>query len=178
LRVKSVHFEEYFVKRAAKDKVLGVEFVGAAVARPSPKVIESILDSEVVVICPSNPIVSVGTILSVDGIRDALRKTNAKVVGISPIVAGAPIKGPADKLLQGLGLEVSAFSVAKLYSDFLDTFIIDTKDAALKTRIEQLGIKVKVTDTIMKSLEDKFGWQRLFSSLYRLFNGLYTIWAC
>jgi len=152
---KSVHFEEYFVKRAAKDKVLGVEFVGAAVARPSPKVIESILDSEVVVICPSNPIVSVGTILSVDGIRDALRKTNAKVVGISPIVAGAPIKGPADKLLQGLGLEVSAFSVAKLYSDFLDTFIIDTKDAALKTRIEQLGIKVKVTDTIMKSLEDK-----------------------
>ncbi len=151
----SVHFEEYFVKRAAKDIVLGVEFVGAADAKPSPKVIESIINSELVVICPSNPIVSVGTILSVDGIRDALRKTHSKVVGISPIVAGAPIKGPADKLLQGLGLEVSAFSVAKLYSDFLDTFIIDTKDAEQKKSIEQLGIKVKVTDTIMKSLEDK-----------------------
>ena len=150
-----VHFEEYFVKRQAKDNVLGVEFVGAADAKPSPKVIDSIIDAEMIVICPSNPIVSIGTILSVDGIRDALRRTSAKVVGVSPIVAGAPIKGPADKLLRGLGFEVSAFSVAKLYADFLDTFVIDTKDAGEKNKIEQLGINVKVTDTVMKSLEDK-----------------------
>jgi LPPG:FO 2-phospho-L-lactate transferase len=150
-----VHFEEYFVKRQAKDKVLGVEFVGSAKAKPSPKVIDSINDAEMIVICPSNPIVSIGTILSVDGIRDALRRTSAKVVGVSPIVAGAPIKGPADKLLRGLGFEVSAFSVAKLYADFLDTFVIDTKDAEEKSKIEQLGINVKVTDTVMKSLEDK-----------------------
>jgi LPPG:FO 2-phospho-L-lactate transferase len=150
-----VHFEEYFVKRQAKDKVLGVEFVGAANAKPAPEVVDSILNSERVVICPSNPIVSIGTILSVDSIRDALRKTSAKIVGVSPIVAGAPVKGPADKLLRGLGFEVSAFSVAKLYEDFLDTFVIDIKDADEKDRIEQLRINVKVTDTVMKRLEDK-----------------------
>lgn len=151
----SIHFEEYFVKRMAKDAVLGVDFVGASSAQPSPGVVDSIMDAELVVVCPSNPIVSIGTILSVNGIRDALRKTDARVVGISPIVAGAPIKGPADKLLLGLGLEVSSFSVAKLYSDFLDTFIIDNLDLSEKSRIERLGIRVKTTNTLMKSLEDK-----------------------
>ena len=150
-----IHFEEYFVKRQAKDKVLAVEFVGAAQAKPSPKVVNSIIDAERVVICPSNPIVSIGTILSVNGIRDALKETDARVVGVSPIVAGAPIKGPADKLLRGLGFGVSAFSVAKLYADFLDTYVIDIRDVEEKSRIEQLGIKVKMTDTVMKSLEDK-----------------------
>src|SRR5208283_2942226 len=150
-----IHFEEYFVKRQAKDKVLGVEFVGAAQAKPSPKVVNSIINAERVIICPSNPIVSIGTILSVEGIRDALKETDAQVVGVSPIVAGAPIKGPADKLLRGLGFEVSSFSVAKLYADFLDTYVIDIKDVEEKNRIEQLGIKVKVTDTVMKCLEDK-----------------------
>jgi LPPG:FO 2-phospho-L-lactate transferase len=151
----SIHFEEYFVKRGSKEKVLGVEFAGAASAKPSPQVIASIMDADTVIICPSNPIVSVGTILSIDGIRDALRKTSGKVVGVSPIVAGAPIKGPADKLLRGLGFEVSAFGVAKLYADFLDTFVIDNIDGAEKSRIESLGIRVKVTNTIMKSLENK-----------------------
>jgi LPPG:FO 2-phospho-L-lactate transferase len=150
-----IHFEEYFVKRASQDTILGVEFIGAAQAKPSPQVIESILDAEMVVICPSNPIVSVGTILSVGGIRDALKKTNAKIVGVSPIVAGATIKGPADKMLRALGLEVSAFSVAKLYSDFLDAFVVDVKDSEEAKRIEGLGIDVNVTDTIMKSLDDK-----------------------
>jgi LPPG:FO 2-phospho-L-lactate transferase len=157
LKEGSIHFEEYFVKRASKDNILGVDFVGSDDAKPSPKVIDSIMNSEMVIVCPSNPIVSIGTILSVEGIRDALRKTSAKVVGVSPIVAGSPIKGPADRLLSGLGFEVSAFSVAKLYTDFLDTFVIDTKDAMEKQRIEQLGIDVKVTDTIMKSLTDKVG---------------------
>jgi LPPG:FO 2-phospho-L-lactate transferase len=150
-----IHFEEYFVKRQAEDKVLGVEFLGSAEAKPAPQTIDSILNAEIVVVCPSNPIVSIGTILSVSGIRDALRKTNARIVGVSPIVDGAPIKGPADKLLRGLGFEVSAFSVAKLYEDFLDAFVIDTRDADEKGRIEKLGIDVKVTDTVMKGLEDK-----------------------
>ena len=152
---ESIHFEEYFVKKQAKDKVLGVEFVGAVDAKPSPKVVDSIMNAEVVVICPSNPIVSIGTILAVNGIRDALRNTSARVVGVSPIVAGAPVKGPADKLLRGLGFEVSAFSVAKLYSDFIDTFVIDNMDRAEKSRIEKLGISVKITNTVMRSLEDK-----------------------
>ena len=150
-----IHFEEYFVKRQAKDNVLGVEFVGSAQAKAAPEAVDAILNAEMVVVCPSNPIVSIGSILAVDGIREALRKTNAKIVGVSPIVDGAPIKGPADKLMHGLGFEVSAFSVAKLYADFLDAFVIDVKDADEKSRIEKLGIDVKVTDTVMKGLEDK-----------------------
>jgi LPPG:FO 2-phospho-L-lactate transferase len=157
----SVHFEEYFVKRAAKETVLGVEFIGAAEAKPSPKVIDSIMNAERIIVCPSNPIVSVGTILSVKGVREALQKTNAKIVGISPIVAGAPIKGPADKLLRGLGLDVSAFSVAKLYADFLDSFIIDKLDTAERGVIEDLGINVKVTNTVMKTLADKISLARV-----------------
>ncbi|MCW3996716.1 MAG: 2-phospho-L-lactate transferase [Candidatus Bathyarchaeota archaeon] len=155
LREGSVHFEEYFVKRQCQGNVLGVEFVGSATAKPSPEVMDAILDAEVVVVCPSNPIVSIGTILSVAGVRDALRRANARVVAVSPIVAGLPIKGPADKLMRGLGLEVSAFGVAKLYSDFLDVFVIDTLDASEKERIEKLGIKVKVTNTFMRTLKDK-----------------------
>ena len=151
----SMHFEEYFVKRHYKDEVLGVDFLGAASAKPSPGVIDALLDSKVVVVCPSNPIVSIGTILSVDGIRDALRRTDARVVAVSPIVAGAPLKGPADKMLRGLGLEVSAYGVAKLYSDFLDAMVIDVRDAAQKDRIEQLDLGVTVTNTVMKALEDK-----------------------
>jgi LPPG:FO 2-phospho-L-lactate transferase len=150
-----VHFEEYFVKRAQKDEILGVEFIGASEAKPPPDVIRALMTSEKIVICPSNPIVSIGTILAVQGIREALKKTNAKIVGVSPIIAGATIKGPADKMLASLGLEVSAYSVAKLYSDFLDTFVIDVKDSEQAERIQQLGIDVKVTNTIMKSLDDK-----------------------
>jgi LPPG:FO 2-phospho-L-lactate transferase len=150
-----VHFEEYFVKRASKDDILGVQFIGASNAKPAPGVIEALKTSEKIVICPSNPIVSIGTILAVQGIREALKNTNAKIVGVSPIVAGATIKGPADKMLASLGLEVSAYSVAKLYSDFLDTFVIDVKDSDQAERIRQLGINVKVTNAIMKSLDDK-----------------------
>ena len=151
----SIHFEEYFVRRQAKDEVLGVEFVGATTAKPAPGVLDAILKAEIVVVCPSNPVVSIGTILEVDGVRDALKRTNARVIGISPIVAGMPIKGPADKMLRGLGFEVSAYGVAKIYSDFLDTFVIDTKDTGSKSRVETLGVNVKVTNTVMKSLEDK-----------------------
>ncbi|MGO8805808.1 MAG: 2-phospho-L-lactate transferase [Candidatus Bathyarchaeia archaeon] len=150
-----IHFEEYFVKRQAKDQVLGVEFVGSAKAKTSRQTVDSIMNAEMIVICPSNPIVSIGSILSVEGIRDALRKTNAKIVGISPIVDGAPIKGPADKLMRALGFEVSAFSVAKLYADFVDAFVIDTRDVDEKQRIEKLGINVTVTNTLMTCLEDK-----------------------
>ncbi len=150
-----LHFEEYFVKRQARDEVLGVEFDGALTAKPAPGVLEAILGAETVIVSPSNPVVSIGTILAVEGVRDALVRTNGRVVAISPIVAGAPIKGPADKLLHGLGCEVSAYGVAQLYSDFLDTMVIDTLDYEQKQRIEQLGIKVKVTNTVMRNLEDK-----------------------
>jgi LPPG:FO 2-phospho-L-lactate transferase len=149
------HFEEYLVKREAKDNVLGVEFHGAKEAKPAPGVIDSLLNTDLILVCPSNPIVSIGTILSIKGVRETLRKTKARKVAISPIVGGAPIKGPADKLLIGLGVEVSAFSVAKLYADFLDCFILDEVDLREQKKIEELGLKVKMTNTIMKSMEDK-----------------------
>jgi LPPG:FO 2-phospho-L-lactate transferase len=151
----SLHFQEYLVKREAKDEVLDVEFLGAESANPAPGVVESIREAQLVIICPSNPIVSIGTILAVHGVRDAVKRTVAKKVAISPIIAGAPVKGPADKLMRGLGFEVSAYSVAKLYSDFLDTFILDAADSAERDKIEKLGIEVKVTNTLMKSLKDK-----------------------
>jgi LPPG:FO 2-phospho-L-lactate transferase len=151
----SVHFEEYYVKNRSRDEVLGVEFTGAETAKPADGVVEAIMDAERVVVCPSNPIVSIGTILAVDGVREALRRTKAKKVAVTPIIAGAPVKGPADKLLRGLGLEVSAFAVAKLYADFLDVFVLDAADAAEKSRIENLGLEVKVANTLMKSLDDK-----------------------
>lgn len=155
------HFQEYLVKRGASDRVLGVEFSGVDEAKPAPGVIESILEADAVIICPSNPIVSIGTILSVSGVKEALTRSKARKIAISPIVAGHPIKGPADKLMEGLGLEVSAYSVAKIYSDFLDVFIIDEFDAHEKDRIEGLGIKVISTNTIMKSLEDKVNLARV-----------------
>lgn len=150
-----MHFEEYLVKRGAEDQVFGVEFEPVDAVMPAKGVIDAIMQSNGVVICPSNPIVSIGTILSVKNIRDALRKTRATIVGVSPIVRGATIKGPADKLMRGLGLEVSAYGVASLYKDFLDGFVIDSVDGNQKKQIEQLGMKVHVTNTIMKTLDDK-----------------------
>jgi LPPG:FO 2-phospho-L-lactate transferase len=154
------HFEEYFVRRRARDEVLGVNFFGAEKAKPAPGVLDAIANSELIVICPSNPIVSIGTILEIKGIREGLLKTQARKVAISPIVGGSPIKGPADKLLRGLGHEVSAFGVAELYRDFLDTFVIDTVDSKERARIEELGVGVKVTNTIMGDLEAKVSLAR------------------
>jgi len=150
-----MHFEEFLVKRMAQDPVLGVKYAGVENAKPAPGVIEAILSSDGIIICPSNPIVSIGTILSIKGVREALVKAKGRVVGVSPIIGGAPVKGPADKLISGLKMEVSAYTVAKLYKDFLDTFIMDSLDKDLKQKIESLGIKVIVTNTIMKSFEDR-----------------------
>lgn len=151
----SIHFQEYLVKRGATDEVRGVEFLGSDHAKPAEGVIETLMDSELIVVCPSNPIVSIGTILAVKGVRKAMQETGARKIAVSPIVAGAPLRGPADKLLKGLGLEVSAFSVAKNYADFLDVFVIDAADASERRRIQELGLEVKVTNTIMRSLDDK-----------------------
>jgi len=150
-----IHFQEYLVKRRATDTVTGVSFEGVEDARPAPGVIDSIMGSRAIVVCPSNPIVSIGTILAVRGIRDALRETDAKIAAVSPIVGGTPIKGPADKLMRGLGLEVSASGVAELYKDFIDVFIIDNVDEGERQRIEALGLDVVVTNTVMRSMEDK-----------------------
>jgi len=148
----SMHFQEYFVKRGGTEAVSGVKLVGAEDAEAAPGVVESILGSELIIVCPSNPVVSIGTILSVKGVREALRRSEARKIAISPIVRGAPIRGPADKLMKGLGLEVSAYSVASLYRDFLDVFILDVADEAEKMKVERLGIRAVAAKTLMRTL--------------------------
>lgn len=163
--IGTIHFQEYLVKRGCSDKVLGVVFEGAEEAKPAPKVLESILEARAVLICPSNPIVSIGTILSVKGVREALQRTEATIIGVSPIIGGAPVKGPADKLMSALGVEVSAYGVAQLYKDFLDIFLIDLVDSALKEKIESLGIKVVACNILMKSFDDEINLAKYILSL-------------
>jgi len=146
-----LHFQEYMVKRRCVDDVLDVTFVGASEARPAPGVLDAIKDAEAILIAPSNPIVSIGSILAIPGIHNALHEASGMVVAVSPIVGGAPIKGPADKLMRGLGIDVSAVGVARCYRDFLDVMVIDEQDAHLSAEIEDLGIPTVVTNTIMRN---------------------------
>jgi LPPG:FO 2-phospho-L-lactate transferase len=158
---KRMHFQEYMVRYQTKPRVNRVFFKGRESAKPAPGVIRSIMNAEGIIICPSNPIVSIGAILAVKGIRSALRKTKARIVGISPILGGKTVKGPADKLMKSLGTEVSAVGVAQLYRDFLDTLIIDAVDRKLAPRINALGVKAIVAQTLMKTMNDKVRLARL-----------------
>jgi LPPG:FO 2-phospho-L-lactate transferase len=150
-----IHFEEYFVKYRSADEVQDVIFIGADAARPAPGVLDAIKHADALLIAPSNPIVSIGSILSVPGIHDALHEASGMIIAVSPIVGGAPIKGPADKLMKGTGREVSAVGVARCYRDFLDVMVIDERDADLVDAIEDLGIPTVVTNTIMSDLTAK-----------------------
>lgn len=150
-----IHFQEYLVKRRSQDTVEDVIFNGIELASPSPGVLAAIEQAETLIICPSNPIVSIGPILALPGIRDALIATSAPCIAISPIIGGKPVKGPADKLMTGTGVEVSAKGVAELYRDFLDIFVIDKEDKTLAPSIEEMGIKVVVEQTLMTSLKRK-----------------------
>jgi LPPG:FO 2-phospho-L-lactate transferase len=150
-----MHFQEYLVKRRAQPKVTGIRFEYIESAKPAPGIAEAVLRSDAIIICPSNPLISIGPILAVPGIRGLLERAEAPVVAISPVVGGASLKGPTDKMLADLGMEVSATQVARLYSDFADVFILDVQDEAAKPEIESLGMKVLVTDTVMSGLEEK-----------------------
>jgi LPPG:FO 2-phospho-L-lactate transferase len=145
-------FQEYFVHRHQQPEVREVRFRGAERAKATPEVLAAISSASAVVVAPSNPIVSVGPILAVPGLREALASARARgvpVVAVSGIVGGKALKGPADRMLASLGHEVSALGVARLYADWVDTFVHDTVDAALQPEIEALGLKAVVTDTIM-----------------------------
>jgi LPPG:FO 2-phospho-L-lactate transferase len=150
-----LHFQEYMVKRHCADAVQDVVFVGADEARPAPDVLDAIKGAEAILIAPSNPIVSIGSILAIPGIHDALHEASGMVVAVSPIIGGVPIKGPADKLMRGLGMDVSAVGVARCYRDFLDVMIIDERDAHLTSEIEDLGIPTVATNTIMRDASAK-----------------------
>ena len=142
-------FQEFFVREKALLDVLDVIYDGADEARPAPGVVEAIGEAAAVILCPSNPITSIGPILAVPGIAEALTATRAKVVAISPIVGGAPVSGPAGKLMAAKGLPVSALGVGQLYSAWLDLLVLDTRDQALAPDLLGLGIGPAVTDTIM-----------------------------
>jgi LPPG:FO 2-phospho-L-lactate transferase len=146
-----VGFQDYFVRLRHDVTVSGVRFEGAASARPAPGVMESLRDAEVIVVCPSNPVVSIGPLLAVPGLRDALTARRSQVVAVSPIIAGAALKGPADRLMAELGTEASVVGVARLYAPWAGTLVVDTVDAGRAAEVEAEGVRCVVTPTVMSS---------------------------
>ncbi len=150
-----LHFQEYLVKRCAQPVVRGIRFDGVDKARPARGVLDAIGDADCILICPSNPLISIGPILAVPGIREALRARKETVLAVCPIVGGKSLKGPSDKMLAELGHEPSAFGVARLYADFTGTFVIDPADKTRVGAIRKLGMKVEVVPTVMKTRTQK-----------------------
>jgi LPPG:FO 2-phospho-L-lactate transferase len=148
-------FEEYFVKRWYQDPVNGVRFAGASEAVPAPGVCQAISSSEAVLLAPSNPVTSIGPILAVPGIREALATTAAQIVAVSPIIGDAAVSGPAGHLMTALGLPVSIAGIAQAYKDFLDILIVDQSDAALARQLTSHCLQVHSTDILMRTAEDK-----------------------
>jgi len=144
-----LHFQEYWVRRGARDEVKGVRFEGAPGSRPAPGVLDAIATADVIVLAPSNPVVSIAPILAVPGIRDAVASRRDISVGVSGIVGGAPLGGMADRLMPAVGIEVTAAGVAEHYRDVISGFVIDERDRGSAPRIEALGVHVAVLDTIM-----------------------------
>jgi LPPG:FO 2-phospho-L-lactate transferase len=147
-------FQEYFVKRGTMDAVTNVFFEGVKKAKPAPSVIEAVREAERIIICPSNPILSIAPILSIPAIRRALETSKAPIVGVSPIVGGKALKGPADRIMVSMGFEASPYGVARFYGSLLKHLIIDETDLEHKRRIQEIGVKVTIANTVMKSVED------------------------
>jgi LPPG:FO 2-phospho-L-lactate transferase len=148
-----IGFQEYFVQRHHSVPVASVRIAGADEARPTAGVLEALAAAEAVVVAPSNPIVSIGPVLAVPGMRDAVAARRDHVVAVSPIVAGAALKGPADRMLTELGHEASVVGVARLYAPFAGTLVIDEADAGRADAVEAEGLRCVVTDTVMRSPE-------------------------
>lgn len=143
-------FQVYWVAERAEPRVTAIHFLGAEEAQPAPGVIEAVAEADAVVICPSNPVVSIMPILAVPGVHEALRDRRGRVTGISPIVGGAPLQGMADKVMPVMGLEVSAAGAAEAYRGLLSAWVVDERDRDLAARIEhEAGVPVGITDTIM-----------------------------
>jgi LPPG:FO 2-phospho-L-lactate transferase len=146
---RSLKFQEYFVKERTEPEVAGVRFDGIENATPAPGVIEAIEASERIILCPSNPIVSIGPILAVSGVRQALRN-HPSVIAVSPIIRGSALKGPADRLLTSLGFRSTASGVADLYRDFCNVFVVDTTDNSEIEKVEATGMACVAADSIMR----------------------------
>jgi len=144
-----IHFQEWWVKHRAALPASGFELIGAASAQPAPEVLTAIAEADLIILPPSNPIVSIGMILRIPGIREAIMKAKAPVVGVSPIIGGNPVLGMADKCLTALGLETSATSVAAQYGDLLDAWLIADSDEAQVQAVTKLGIKCESAPLLM-----------------------------
>ena len=150
-----LEFQEYFVRRGQRDEVLGVELRGIEEARPTDAVLEALVAADMVVFCPSNPVVSVGPILALAGMREVLAASSAPKVAVSPIVGGRALKGPADRMLASLGHEVSAAGVAAMYEGLVDGMVVDRVDGGERAGIEALRMRALVTDSVMRGVADR-----------------------
>jgi LPPG:FO 2-phospho-L-lactate transferase len=151
----TLNFQEYFVRQRHQVDVRAVRFEGAEQAHPAPGVIESIQSAEAVILAPSNPVTSIGPILAVPGVRDALRQTSAPVTAVSPIVGGNAVSGPAGVLMKRKGWPSTIAGVAQAYEDFLDVLIVDLEDHADADHLREGGLHVLCANTVMKTLADK-----------------------
>jgi len=154
-------FQEYFVREKAQVHILDVEYAGASLARPAPGVLEAIREAEVVVVCPSNPVTSVGPVLAVPGVADALADARARVVAVSPIVGGAAVSGPAGALMRARDLSVSALGVAAAYAPWLGTLVIDRSDTARVVELARLGVKAVLADIVMTDSDREIALARV-----------------
>lgn len=148
-----IGFQEYFVRLRHDVAVAGVRFEGASAARPGPGVLHALESAETIVVCPSNPVVSIDPVVAVPGLLDVLRRRRDRVVGVSPIIAGAALKGPADRLLSEMGFESSVTGVARWYAPWMRTLVIDEADESLAGAVEDEGVRCVVAPTVMSDLD-------------------------
>jgi LPPG:FO 2-phospho-L-lactate transferase len=164
-----MHLQDYFVRRRCEPHLRGITFEGAEHACPALGVVDCLLAADVIVIAPSNPLISIGPILAVPGIREVLRERRARVIAVSPLVGGKSLKGPSDKMMREMGYEVSAVGVARLYRDICSIFIVDETDADHCATIKELGMSLVACPTVMRSLADK---EELARAILRLASTL------
>jgi LPPG:FO 2-phospho-L-lactate transferase len=145
--------QEWFVRERTEPPVRAVRFEGATSAHPGPGVLEAIADADAVLLCPSNPVISIGPILAIPGLREAVAARRNRVVGVSPIIHGAPVRGPADRLMAAVGLEVSCAGVASAYADICGTLLVDTSDAARMRDVEAHGVRAVIAPILMRDAE-------------------------
>ncbi|MCH8884224.1 MAG: 2-phospho-L-lactate transferase [SAR324 cluster bacterium] len=160
-----LHLQQYLVQRRAEPRVNGVRFEGSEAATPAPGVREAIAASDVIILAPSNPLISIGPILAVPGLRESLRRARAFRVAVSPLVGGASLKGPTDRMLADLGYAVTPVSVAELYRDVLDAFVVDRRDGDQVAAVERLGLRCVALPTVMADLPAKQALARALLAL-------------
>ncbi|MER3396161.1 MAG: 2-phospho-L-lactate transferase [Acidimicrobiia bacterium] len=147
-----LHFQEYLVERRAQDRIISVYYHGVQQATPAPGVMEAIRNASGIIVCPSNPVASIGPILAVPGIRDALRDFPNKIVAVSPLIQGQPVRGPADRMMEAVGLEASCIGVADAYRDFIHAIVIDFVDREAIPDIEALEVEPIPAQTLMRGV--------------------------